>query len=75
VCKQRKEVQAAALITGAQASTGSAGRASGLGYDGKVLSATDHPIMTATSVLGGTTFSNRGAASTSAAAEPTRRSA
>ena len=63
VCKQRKEVQAAAIITGAQASTGSAGRASGLGYDGKVLSATDHPILSATSVLGGTTFSNRGAAS------------
>lgn len=63
VCKQRKEVQAAALITGAQASTGAAGRASGLGYDGKVLSATDHPILSNTSVLGGTTFSNRGAAS------------
>lgn len=63
VCKQRKEVQAAGLITGAQASTGSAGRASGLGYDGKVLSATDHPILSNTSVLGGTTFSNRGAVS------------
>lgn len=63
VCRQRKEVQAAAIITGAQASSGSVGRSSGLGYDGKVLSATDHPILSSTSVLGGTTFSNRGAAS------------
>lgn len=62
-CAQRKEIKAAALITGAQAVTGSAGRASGAGFDGKALSATDHPIYSNTSVLGGTTFSNRGAAS------------
>lgn len=61
--KQKKEVLAANLILNAQTGTGTAGRAGGPGYDAVSLANAAHPIMSATSILGGTTFSNLAAAS------------
>jgi len=63
VVAQRKEIQAAQLVLNAATSTGTAGRQSGAGYDAVALASASHPILSNTSVLGGTTFSNVGAAS------------
>lgn len=61
--EQKRDVLAAQFILSMDSATASEGLWQGAGYDGKALTASDHPIMSATSVLGGTTFSNLGAAS------------
>jgi hypothetical protein len=61
--KQKKEVLAANLYLNAASTGAAAGRAGGAGYDGVALASASHPILTDTSVLGGTTFSNLAASS------------
>lgn len=62
--KQKKEVLSANLLLDAQTATAAAGRAGGPGYDAVALASASHPILSSTSILGGTTFSNLAAAST-----------
>jgi hypothetical protein len=61
VCNQKLDVLATQIITSANSATATA-TWQGAGWDSKALAASDHPILSSTSILGGTTYSNLGAA-------------